>query len=274
MKNIHPTAVVEDGARIGENVRIGAYSIIGPDVVLGSGVVVHSHVVISGRTEIGGGTEILSFAAIGGPPQDTSYKGEPTSVVIGPNCVIHEYATVHRGTMRGRKQTTVGAHCYLMIGAHVAHDCVVADHVLLVNNATLGGHVSIGERAILGGLSAIQQHCRIGAHAFIGGLSGVVTDVIPFASALGERAKLGGLNLVGLKRRGFDRATIHALRSAYQSIFSGKGTLAERVESVATEFADVPPVMTIVDFIRSGGDRPLCTPRDRRKAAPRTEDDA
>lgn len=267
MSNIHPTAIVEDGARIGENVRIGAYSVIGPDVVLGSGVIVHPHVVISGHTEIGSGTEILSFAAIGGSPQDTSYKDEPTSVAIGQNCVIHEYATVHRGTVRGRKRTVIGSHCYLMLGAHVAHDCVVGDHVLLVNNATLGGHVEIGEHAILGGLSAIQQHCRVGAHAFIGGLSGVVTDVIPFASALGERARLGGLNIVGLKRRGFDRATIHALRSAYQAIFHGRGTLAGRVERVAVEFAGVPAVMKIVDFIRSSNDHPLCTPRDKRRAA-------
>jgi UDP-N-acetylglucosamine acyltransferase len=272
MSDIHPTAIVEDGARIGKKVRIGAYSVIGPDVVLKDGVVVHPHVAITGRTEVGERTEIMSFAAVGGSPQDTSYRNEPTSVVIGADCVIHEYATVHRGTARGRGVTTVGANCYLMLGAHVAHDCVVADHVMLVNNATLGGHVTVGERAILGGLSAVQQHCRIGAHAFIGGLTAVVTDVIPFASAIGERAKLGGLNIIGLKRRGFDRKTIHALRSAYQAIFGGGGTLAARVNRVAEEFAEVPAVMMIVDFIRAGGDSPLCTPR--RKSIRRSDDDA
>jgi UDP-N-acetylglucosamine acyltransferase len=272
MSEIHPTAIVEDGARFGKNVRVGAYSVIGPDVVLKDGVVIHSHVAVSGRTEIGERTEIMPFAAIGGSPQDTSYRNEATSLVIGPDCVIHEYATLHRGTARGRGVTTVGAHCYLMLGAHVAHDCVVGDHVMLVNNATLGGHVVVGEYAILGGLSAVQQHCRVGAHAFIGGLTAVVTDVIPFASAIGQRAKLGGLNIVGLKRRGFDRKTIHALRSAYQAIFSGSGTLAARVDRVAAEFAAIPAVMTIVEFIRTGADHPLCTPR--RKGSRRVEDDA
>ena len=271
MTDIHPTAIVEDGARLGQNVRIGAYSVIGPEVVLHDGVTIDSHVRILGRTEIGARTSIMPFAAIGGSPQDTSYRDEPTSVVIGPDCVIHEYATVHRGTARGRGVTTVAAHCYLMLGAHVAHDCVVEEHVVMVNHATLGGHVEVGQYAILGGLAAVQQHCRVGAHAFIGGLTGVVTDVIPFASALGERARLGGLNIVGLKRRGFDRAAIHALRSAYQSIFSGSGTLSARVDRVAKEFADVPPVMMIVDFIRSRDDRPLCTPR--RKSGRTVESD-
>ena len=262
MANIHPTALVEDGARLGNDVRIGAFSTIGADVALGDGVVVGNHVVIDGHTQIGAGTRISPFAAIGGAPQDTSYKGEPTEVVIGADCTIREYATVHRGTVRGRGRTVVGTHCFLMIGAHVAHDCIVGDHVVMVNNATLGGHVEIGDHAILGGLSAIQQHCRIGAHAFLGGLSAAVTDIIPFASAIGQRAELGGLNIVGLKRRGFDRPTIHALRAAYQAIFNGEGTRAERVERVAETYRDVPAAMMIVDFIRKGGDRPLCSPRD------------
>ena len=262
MKEIHPTAIVEDGARLGANVRIGPFSIIGPEVVLGDGVVVDSHVVITGHTHIGARTEIHSFAAIGGSPQDLSYKGEPTSVVIGAHCMIREHVTIHRGTVRGKKQTTVGAHCFLMVGTHVAHDCRLGDHVMLVNNATLGGHVEIGEFAILGGLAAIQQRTRIGAHAFIGGLTGVSTDVIPFGMALGDRAELGGLNIVGMKRRGFDRPAIHALRSAYQEIFADDKTFAERLEHVATKFADVPAVMMMVDFIREGGDRPLCKPRD------------
>ena len=261
MGDIHKSAIVEDGARIGAGVRIGPYSIIERDVVLEDGVVVHSHVVVSGRTTIGAGTALYPFAAIGGPPQDTSYKGEPTTVVVGPNCIIREHATINRGTARGRGETRIGANCFLMIATHVAHDCVVGDRVVLVNNATLGGHVEIGEHAILGGLAAIQQHCRVGAHAFIGGLSGVNSDVIPFASAIGERAELGGLNVVGLKRRGFDRPTIHALRAAYQAIFNGGGTRAERVERVAEKYPDVDPVMMMVDFIRKGGDRPLCSPR-------------
>jgi len=261
MGDIHKSAIVEDGARIGAGVRIGPYSIVERDVVLEDDVVIHSHVVVSGRTTIGAGTAIYPFAAIGGPPQDTSYKGEPTTVVVGPNCIIREHATINRGTARGRGETRIGANCFLMIASHIAHDCLVGDRVVLVNNATIGGHVEIGEHAILGGLAAIQQHCRVGAHAFIGGLSGVNSDVIPFASAIGERAELGGLNVVGLKRRGFDRPTIHALRAAYQAIFNGGGTRAERVERVAEKYPEVDPVMMMVEFIRKGGDRPLCSPR-------------
>jgi UDP-N-acetylglucosamine acyltransferase len=261
MGDIHQSAIVEDGARIGAGVRIGPYSIIERNVVLEDNVVVHSHVVVSGHTTIGAGTALYPFAAVGGPPQDTSYKGEPTTVVVGPNCIIREHATINRGTARGRGETRIGANCFLMIASHVAHDCLVGDRVVLVNNATLGGHVEIGEHAILGGLAAIQQHCRVGAHAFIGGLSGVNGDVIPFASAVGERAELGGLNVIGLKRRGFDRPTIHALRAAYQAIFNGGGTRAERLERVAEKYPDIAPVMMMVDFIRKSGDRPLCSPR-------------
>jgi UDP-N-acetylglucosamine acyltransferase len=261
MGDIHQSAIVEDGARIGVNVRIGPYSIIERDVVIEDNVVIHSHVVVSGHTTIGAGTALYPFAAVGGPPQDTSYKGEPTTVVLGPNCIIREHATINRGTARGRGETRIGANCFLMVASHVAHDCLVADRVVLVNNATLGGHVEIGEHAIVSGLAAVQQHCRIGSHAFIGGLSGVNSDVIPFASAIGERAELGGLNVVGLKRRGFDRPTIHALRAAYQAIFNGGGTRAERLERVAEKYPDVAPVMMMVDFIRKSGDRPLCTPR-------------
>ncbi len=262
MAEIHPTAIVADGARIGADVSIGAFSIIGPDVVLEDEVVVQSHVLIEGHTTVGARTAISPYAAIGGPPQDTSYRNEPTKVVIGPDCIIREQATIHRGTARGRGTTSIGSRVFLMIGAHVAHDCDVADDVVMVNCATLGGHVEIGEHAILGGLCAVQQHCRIGAHAFIGGLSGITTDVIPFVSAIGDRAEIGGLNIVGLKRRGFDRPTIHALRAAYKAVFEGGGTREDRVARVAEKYADVPPVIMIVDFIRAGGDRHLCMPRD------------
>jgi UDP-N-acetylglucosamine acyltransferase len=259
---IHPTAIVAEGARIGDGVQVGAFSTIGPEVVLEDGVIVREHVVVEGRSRIGAGTEIHPFALVGGAPQDLSYQGEATSVEIGPNCRIREHATVHRGTARGRGATRVGANCFLMIGSHVAHDCVVGDHVILVNNVNIAGHVVIGDHAILSGNSGVQQHGRIGAHAFIGAFTGVATDVIPFASAIGYRAELAGLNIVGLKRRGFDRQTIHSLRAAYQAIFNGAGTLAERVDTVAVDFKDVPAVMMIVDFIRSDEDRPLCTPRD------------
>lgn len=262
MAEIHPTAVVERGAKIGDNVTIGPYSLIGPDVVLGDGVTIQGHVVVTGRTDIGAGSAIHSFAAIGEAPQDLGYRNEPTSVSIGPRCVIREHATIHRGTAKGRKKTVIGADCFIMVGAHVAHDCIVGEHVILVNYATIGGHVEVGDYAILSGLAAVQQRIRVGAHAFIGGLTGVSTDVIPFGIAIGDRAQLGGLNIIGLKRRGFDRKTIHALRNAYQEIFDGAGSRLQRVEQIAEKYADIAPVMAIVDFIRAGGDRPLCLPRD------------
>ncbi len=262
MTDIHPTAILAEGARLGNKVRIGAFTSIGPEVVLEDGVVVEPHVVIEGRTRIGAGTRIHSFAAIGGAPQDLSYRGEPTAVEVGANGIIREHVTIHRGTARGRKVTTIGDSCFLMVGAHVAHDCQIGNHVILVNHSGLSGHVTIGDHAILSGHCGVQQHSRIGAHAFIGAHTVVVTDVIPFATAIGHRAELGGLNIIGLKRRGFDSPAIHGLRAAYQAIFNGGGTLAERVDMVAGKYADVPAVMTIVDFIRAGGDRPLCTPRD------------
>ncbi|MGE0653687.1 MAG: acyl-ACP--UDP-N-acetylglucosamine O-acyltransferase [Alphaproteobacteria bacterium] len=262
MSQIHRTAIVEDGAKLGEGVSVGPFSVIGPDVVLGDGVSIGSHVLVTGHTEIGDRTRVSPFAVIGEAPQDTSYKGEPTSVLLGPDCIIREHVTIHRGTRRGRGQTKVGAHCFLMVGAHVAHDCVLGDHVTFVNNATVGGHVEVGEYAILGGLSAVQQKLRIGAHAFVGGHSGIGGDLIPFGIGVGRGARLGGLNLVGLRRRGFDRPTIHALRAAYREIFFGEGTVEERAEVAAERYAGVEAVLRVVEFIRGAGNRPLCTPRD------------
>ncbi len=262
MSDIHRTAVIDDGATIGSGVTIGPFTTIGPDVVIGDDVAIAGHVDIVGHTEIGAGTKIFPFAAIGHAPQDASYKGEPCTVRIGRECTIREHVTIHRGTQRGRAHTEVGSHCLLMVGSHVAHDCIVGDHVTLVNNATLGGWVEVGEWAILGGLAAVQQRLRVGAYSFVGGLSGVNAEIIPFSIAVGDRAELGGLNIVGLKRRGFDRPTIHALRASYRQIFFGKGTLDERVERAAETYAEVEPVMRIIEFIRGGGKRPLCLPRD------------
>lgn len=260
MSRIHPTAVIEDGARLGQDVEVGPYSLIGKDVTLGDGVVLGGHAVIAGHTAIGARTQVFSFAYIGGPPQDVTYKGEPTRVTIGADCIIREHATVHRGTMRGKQLTSIGAHCFLMVGAHIAHDCVIGDHVTFVNNATVGGHVEVGDYAILGGLAAVHQRIRIGAHAFVGGHSGIGGDLIPFGTATGRGARLAGLNIVGLKRRGFDRASIHALRAAYKILFFGGGPPAHRLEEVAAEFAHIPPVLLVVDFLRKGGSARLCLP--------------
>lgn len=260
--DIHPSAVVEDGAQVGKNVTIGAFCLVGSEAEIADDVVLHNHVIVDGRTRIGLGTRIFPHAVIGGPPQDIGYRGEPTSVEIGSNCVIREHVTVHRGTERGRGKTVVGDDCYLMVGVHIAHDCKIGNHVVMVNGVALAGHVTIGEHTIISGLTGVHQRTRIGAHAFIGGLSSIVADVIPFAAATGIRAELAGLNIIGLKRRGFDRQTIHSLRAAYQAIFNGVGTLPERVDSVAVDFADVPQVMQVVDFIRAGGERPLTRPRE------------
>lgn len=261
MAKVHPTAIVEDGAVLGADTVVGPFSIVGPHVVLADGVELLSHAVVTGHTEIGERTRVFPFASIGHAPQDLKFKGEPSRVVIGRNCVIRENVTVNPGTEGGGMLTSIGDNCLIMVGAHVAHDCHVGNGVILVNNATLAGHVHVGDHAILGGLSAVHQWVRIGPMAFLGGLSGLENDLIPFGSAIGDRARLGGLNLVGLKRRQLERERIHALRAAYRMLFADEGTLSERVSDVAARFAGEELVMTVVDFIRKGGDRALCTPR-------------
>lgn len=261
MAKIHPTAIVEDGAVLGAETVIGPYCVVGPKVVLGDGVELVSHVCVAGRTEIGARSRIFPFASIGHVPQDLKYHGEESRVLIGSDTTIREQVTINPGTEGGGMVTSVGDRCLLMVGAHVAHDCRVGNNVILVNNSTLAGHVVVGDHAILGGLSAVHQFVRIGPHAFLGGLSGLENDLIPYGSAIGDRARLGGLNIVGLKRRGFERDRIHKLRAAYRMLFSDEGTLLERVADVAAMFADEPLVGEVVAFIREGGDRRICTPR-------------
>ncbi len=264
MPEIHSSAVVSDGAVIGEGARIGPFCVVGENVVLGEGVELMSHVVVDGHTTIGARTRVFPFASLGQPPQHLKFAGEPSKLMIGSDCVIREQVTMSPGTSFGGMETVVGDNCYFMIGAHVAHDCHVGNHVLFINNATLAGHCRVQDYAILGGLAAVHQWVRIGKYAFIGGLSGVENDVIPFGSVLGNRAYLGGLNIVGLKRQGFDREAIHTVRQAYRMLFSNEGTLMERVEDVAQLFAEHQLVMDIVDFIRADSDRALCTPRNGR----------
>ncbi|MCW2307604.1 acyl-ACP--UDP-N-acetylglucosamine O-acyltransferase [Rhodobium gokarnense] len=261
MPHIHPTAVVDAAATLADDVRIGPYCVIGPDVVLAEGVALESHVVLDGRTEVGPRAKFFPFSSIGLPPQDLKYRGEESRLVIGADTVVREHVTMNPGTEGGGLVTSIGERCLIMVGAHVAHDCRIGNDVILVNNATLAGHVTIEDHAILGGLCAVHQWVRVGAHAFVGGMSGVEHDVIPFGSVIGNRAHLGGLNIVGLKRHGFSRDQIHALRKAYRLLFADEGTLLERVDDVARTFEDEPLVQTIVEFIRSGSDRALCTPR-------------
>lgn len=260
MSAIHPTAIVHPKALIGAGVAIGPYCCIGADVELGENVELISHVVVDGSTTVGPGTRIFPFATVGMPPQDLKYRGERSRLVIGRDNAIREHATLNPGTEGGGMLTQTGNHCLIMVGAHVAHDCRLGDHVILVNNATLGGHVHIDDWAIVGGLSAVHQFVRIGRHAMVGGMSGVESDVIPYGSVTGNRARLSSLNIVGLKRRNFSRDTIHALRNAYRLLFAQEGTMAERLADVAELFADNEPVMEIVNFIRADSSRAICQP--------------
>jgi UDP-N-acetylglucosamine acyltransferase len=235
--------------------------VVGPEVELGDGVDIFSHAVIDGRTRIGPRTRVWPFASIGHQPQDLKYAGEPSRLEIGADCMIREHATANPGTSGGGMITRIGDGCLLMMGAHVGHDCQVGAGVILANNATLAGHVEVGEHAFLGGLSAVHQFVRIGPHAMVGGMSGVEKDVIPFGSVIGNRAELGGLNIVGLKRRGFPREAIHALRQAYRTIFHGAGSLMERAARAGEEHAEVAEVQQIVAFILADSSRSFCIPR-------------
>ena len=260
MTDIHPTALIDAKAELGSGVKIGAYCVIGPDVQLGDGVELMSHVVVSGRTKIGPETRIFPFSSIGHQPQDLKYHGEPSSLEIGARNIIREHVTMNPGTEGGGMLTKVGNDCLFMVGAHVAHDCIIANNVILVNNATLGGHVTIEDWVVVGGLSAVHQFVRIGKHAMIGGMTGVEHDIIPYGTVTGNRARLEGLNLVGLKRRGFSRDVIHDIRKAYRMIFAEEGTMAERLEDVLEDFSDNEAVMEIVAFIKSDSSRRICQP--------------
>ena len=258
---IHPSAVVEDGAKLGADVRVGPFCHVGPNVELGDGVELVSHVVVHGRTKIGARTRLFPFASIGHQPQDQKYQGEPSNLIIGCNNVIREYVTMNPGTEGGGMLTQIGNNCLFMVGAHVAHDCTVGNHVIFANNATVGGHVSVEDFAILGGLSAVHQFVRIGRHAMVGGMSGVEQDVIPYGSVIGNRARLAGLNIVGLKRRGFSRADVSDLRKAYRLMFAEEGSLVERLNDASEMYKENQAVMDIVRFIRGDSSRAICQPR-------------
>jgi UDP-N-acetylglucosamine acyltransferase len=262
MRDIHPTANISPTAEIGEDVRIGPYCVVGPNVKLGARVNLHANVVVDGLTEIGEDTRIYPFSSLGQPPQIYKYKGEPGRLVIGARCEMREFVTINTGSSKAEGLTSIGDDCMLMMGAHVAHDCHVGKGVIMIGYAGLAGHCEIGDYAILSGHTGVHQWVRVGESAFVGALTAVENDVIPFGMVFGNRAGLQGLNLVGLKRRGFERESIHALRKAYRLLFSNEeGTLKERVDEVATMFPDDALVHKVVDFIRAGGERAICTPR-------------
>lgn len=261
MAAIDATARVADGARIGDDVEVGPYCLVGPDVELKDGVRLLSHVSITGVTTIGEGTLVYPFASLGTPPQSVHYHGEPTKLMIGPGCQIRENVTMNTGTVGGGGVTRVGARCFFMVSSHVAHDCDVGDDVTFANNAVIGGHASIGNNVFLGGNCAVHQFCRIGEGVMLSGLSGAGTDIVPFGFAFGTPlAKLTGLNVVGLRRRGASRSDLQRLRLAYRALFRGHGVFADRIEPVAMEFADNPFVQKAIAFIRAGGKRSLMHP--------------
>lgn len=260
MTSIHPTALVDPAAQLGEGVEIGPYCIVGPDVALGDRVRLLAQVNVGGATTIGADCVLHPFVALGGPPQHTGHKGEKTRLVVGERNTIREHSTMHCGTAMGRGVTTVGSDGLFMANTHVAHDCLVGDRVVLAQGAIIGGHVTVEDFVFIGGLAAAHQFSRIGRYAFIGGLAAVTKDVIPYGSVWGNHAHLEGLNLIGLKRRGFSREQINTLRSAYRLMFADEGTFQERLDDAAEQYGDNAEVMEIIAFIRADANRPLCLP--------------
>ena len=257
---VHPTAIVEAGAEVGPDCRIGPFVLIGPEVTLGRGVEVKSHAVVTGWTDVGDETVIFPFAVVGEVPQDLKYQGERTRAVVGARCRIREGATVNTGTAGGGGVTRVGDDCLLMTGAHVGHDATLGNRVILANQAAIAGHCVLGDDVIVGGLSGVHQWVRVGRGAIIGAVTMVTNDVIPFGLVQAPRGELDGLNLVGLKRRGVDRAEITALRAAYQMLAQGEGAFQDRARRLAEE-TDSAHVREVAEFILGASDRSFLTPR-------------
>ena len=266
MAEIHATAIVHSDAVIADDAVIGPYCIVGADVSLGPKVELMSHVVIGGHTTIGRGCKVFPFASLGQVPQDLKYNSEPSQLIIGAHNTIREHVTMNPGTEGGGMVTRVGNHCLFMVGVHVAHDCRIGDSVIMANNATLAGHVAIEDHAIIGGLSAVHQFVRIGRYAMVGGMSGVEQDVIPFGSVAGDRARLKGLNIVGLRRGGFGNEDINKLRRAYRQLFADEGTLSERMTDVDDEFSNCQLIDLVLCFMRTDSSRGLCQPGERHAA--------
>ncbi|PHP29098.1 acyl-ACP--UDP-N-acetylglucosamine O-acyltransferase [Limimaricola cinnabarinus] len=259
MSEIHPSAVIEEGARIGEGCRIGPFCHVGAQVVLQDGVELKSHVVVTGDTEIGAQSVVFSFSVIGEIPQDLKFDGERTRLRIGARNRIREHVTINTGTQGGGGETRVGDDCLLMAGCHVAHDVQVGDRVILVNHASVAGHCVIGDDVIVGGLCGIHQFVRIGRGAIIGAVTMVTNDVIPFGLVQGPRGRLDGLNLVGLKRRGTGREEISALRAAFRTLKEGEGTFHERAEGLKATQSDL--VRELSEFVSAQSDRQFLTPQ-------------
>ena len=260
---IHPTAVVSPAARLGTGVKIGPFCTVGADVELEDNVELVSHAVIDGHTRVGSGVKIFPFATVGLAPQDLKYQGEPTRTVIGARSVIREHCSIHRGTVTGSGVTRIGNDCLLMAVVHIAHDCEVGDNVIMSNNVVLGGHVTVGDRAIIGGSAALLQFVRVGCGAMVGGVTGVTADVIPYGFVFGPRARLCGLNIIGLRRRGLDKAGLHEVRQAYRFLFAGPGVFADRVKAAREKYAGNSYVGDMLGFIETPSRHGLITTLSR-----------
>jgi UDP-N-acetylglucosamine acyltransferase len=254
---IHPTAIVSSDAYLEEGVEIGPYSVIGQGVRIGKNTTVASHVVIEDGALIGENCRIFQFASIGGVPQDIKFKGEETRVTIGNYNVIREFATIHRATGDDIGMTVIGDHNLIMAYCHIAHNCLLGNHIIMANASNLAGHVLVEDCAVLGGMTGVHQFTRLGAHCMVGGASAVSKDVPPFVIAFGNRAKLYGLNLIGMKRRGFKESTIEALRDAYRIIFRSGMLFSQAVEKVRSELGDIPEIRHLLEFL-STSKRGIC----------------
>ena len=256
---IHKTAIIDSKAKISTNVEIGPYATIGPNVEIGENTLIQSHVNITGNTTIGKGNKLYSFASIGSDPQDLKYKGEETTLLIGDNNTIREHVTINTGTVQGGGVTKIGNNNLIMIGAHIAHDCIIGNNIVMANNTAIAGHAEIEDFVIIGAKCGVQQFTRIGKRAMIGGMTGVLRDVIPYGLSTGNRNYLNGINVVGLRRDKVSNKDILGLTDAYKEIFKTE-VLSENLKNLNGKYIDNPLVIDILDFINKDKKRPICTP--------------
>lgn len=256
---IHKTAIINSKAKISTNVEIGPYATIGPNVEIGENTLIQSHVNITGNTTIGKGNKLYSFASIGSDPQDLKYKGEETTLIIGDNNTIREHVTINTGTVQGGGVTKIGNNNLIMIGAHIAHDCIIGNNIVMANNTAIAGHAEIEDFVIIGAKCGVQQFTRIGKRAMIGGMTGVLRDVIPYGLSTGNRNYLNGINVVGLRRDKVSNKDILGLTDAYKEIFKTE-VLSENLKNLNGKYTDNPLVKDVLDFINKDKKRPICTP--------------
>ena len=256
---IHSQSVIEQGAQLGDNITIGPFCHVGSDVVLGDGARLLSHVNLQGSTRVGKNSIIYPFASVGSLPQDLKYHGEKSELVIGDNCQIREGVTINTGTEAGGNLTRIGDNCVFLANSHVAHDCIFGDNIIASNGALIAGHCVVGDHVIFGGGCAIHQFSRIGSHSFIGGMAAVENDVVPYGMAMGNRARLCGLNLVGMKRAGIDHESIHGIRTLFKKLFDGTAPVHERAESLRVDASD-KYIIEVLDFVLTDSNRALCVP--------------